>query len=382
LFSQHIGAAPVTVAQTRRVLLAKQLIHQTELSMIEVALASGFGSVRRFNETFQKMYRRPPSELRRRAASGVPSPEVTILLPYRPPYDWEALLDFFRLRAIAGLEVVTRDSYSRVIELDEVVGTLHVSHVAPAESLRVTVRIPRLAALPTIISRVRRQFDLGAEPNAIAAALSTDPMLAPLVASRPGLRVPGAWDGFEVAVRAVLGQQITVKAATTLASRIVVKLGTKVAEESGAVGLTQVFPRPEEFSNKSLAKLGMTGSRAKCLVGIAEAAQADARLFEPRRDLAEAVAQLKKLGGVGEWTAQYIALRTLGESDAFLAGDVALQRGFARQGRGRGATAEKILARAERWRPWRAYAALHLWMASADAGRPAANKENYDAISA
>ena len=155
-----------------------------------------------------------------------------------------------------------------------------------------------------------------------------------------------------------------------------------MAEEGGAVGLTHVFPRPEEFSGKSLAKLGMTGSRAKCLVGIAEAARADARLFEPRRDLAEAVAQLKKLAGVGEWTAQYIAMRALGESDAFLAGDVALARGFAKQARGRRATAEKILARAERWRPWRAYAAMHLWMASADAADSTKNKEKYDAISA
>ena len=380
LFSRHIGAAPITVAQTRRVLLAKQLIHQTDLSMIEIALASGFGSVRRFNETFQKLYDRPPSELRRRAAAGVPSPEVTILLPYRPPYDWDALLEFFRARAIAGLEVVTRDSYSRVIEIDDVVGSIHVTHAPEQASLRVTVRIPRLAVLPTIISRVRRQFDLGAEPNAIAAALSTDPMLAPLVSARPGLRVPGAWDGFEIAVRAVLGQQITVKAATTLATRIVASLGTKVADQSGAVGLTHVFPRPEQFSSKSLAKLGMPKTRAKCLAGIADAARSDPRLFDPRRDLAEAVTHLKKLAGVGEWTAQYIAMRALGESDAFLAADVALQRSFAKHARR--ATAQQILKRAERWRPWRAYATLHLWMASADSRRTTSNKEIYDAISA
>src|SRR5262249_12386584 len=144
LFNRHIGAAPITVAQTRRVLLAKQLIHQTELSMIQIALASGFGSVRRFNETFQKLYGRPPSELRRRAATGVPSPEVTILLPYRPPYDWEAMLQFFRARAIVGLEIVTADSYSRVIKLDNVTGSIHVSHVPEQSSLRVAVRLPRL----------------------------------------------------------------------------------------------------------------------------------------------------------------------------------------------------------------------------------------------
>lgn len=380
LFNRHIGAAPITVAQTRRVLLAKQLIHQTDLPMIEIALASGFGSVRRFNETFQKLYDRPPRELRRRAATGVPSPEVTILLPYQPPYDWDALLEFFRARAIAGLEVVTPDSYSRVIELDDVVGSIHVAHAPEQASLRVTVRIPRLAILPTIISRVRRQFDLGAEPNAIAAALSTDPMLAPLVSALPGLRVPGAWDGFEVAVRAVLGQQITVKAATTLATRIVASLGTKVAEQSGAVGLTHAFPGPEQFESKVLAKLGMTKARAMSLAGIADAARSDPHLFDPRRDLAEAVMHLKKSTGVGEWTAQYIAMRALGESDAFLAADVALQRSFAKHARR--ATAQQILKRAERWRPWRAYATLHLWMASTDSRRAASNKEIYDAISA
>jgi AraC family transcriptional regulator of adaptative response / DNA-3-methyladenine glycosylase II len=380
LFSRHIGAAPITVAQTRRVLLAKQLIHQTELSMIEIALASGFGSVRRFNETFQKLYGRPPKELRRRAAAGVPSPEVTILLPYRPPYDWAALLEFFRARAIAGLEVVTQDSYSRVIELDDIIGSIHVSHAPEQTSLRVTVRIPRLAVLPTIISRVRRLFDLGAEPNAIASALSTDPMLKPLVLARPGLRVPGAWDGFEIAVRAILGQQITVKAATTLAGRIVSTLGTKVAEQSGAVGLTHAFPGPEQFESKVLAKLGMTKARAMSLVGMADAARSDPHLFDLRRDLGEAVAHVKRLAGVGEWTAQYIAMRALGESDAFLVADVALQRSFEKHARG--ATAQQILKRAERWRPWRAYATMHLWMAAAESRRAASNKEIYDAISA
>lgn len=360
LFRRHIGAAPITVAQTRRLLLAKQLIHQTDLSMIDVALASGFGSVRRFNETFQRLYNRPPSELRRRAAVKSPAPEITILLPYRPPYDWELLLKFLAARAIAGVEAVTPESYSRVVELDGAAGTIEVTHAPEQSSLRATVRFPRLAALPAIIARIRRQFDLGAEPAAIAAALSADPVLEPLVAARPGLRVPGGWDGFEIAVRAVLGQQITVAAATKLASRIVATLGMPMAEQSGVSGLSHVFPRPERFEAEALAALGMPRARALSLAGLAQAVQADGRLFEPRRDLGEAVEHLRMLPGIGEWTAQYIAMRALGESDAFLAADIGVQRSFA--GEGRRPSASQLLARAERWRPWRAYAVFYLWL--------------------
>jgi AraC family transcriptional regulator of adaptative response / DNA-3-methyladenine glycosylase II len=385
LFNRHIGAAPITVAQTRRVLLAKQLIHQTTLPMIEVALASGFGSVRRFNETFQQMYGRPPSKLRRRATAGAAAAEpatagITIFLPYRPPYDWATMLGFLEKRAIAGVEVVTQDSYSRVVEFGAEAGSIHVSHAPQQSSLQVTVRFPRLNVLPTVITRIRRQFDLGAEPNAIAAALSNDMVLAPLVAARPGLRVPGGWDGFELAVRAVLGQQITVQGATRLAGRIVSELGAEVSDTCDTPGLTHVFPRPERFSSKALAKLGMTKSRARSLAGIAEATVADPHLFDPRRDLEEAVARLKELPGIGEWTAQYIAMRALGESDAFLAADIGLQRSVAKFGKR--PTARQLLARAERWRPWRAYATLHLWMAEAAKAHGLSMREKYDALTA
>jgi AraC family transcriptional regulator of adaptative response / DNA-3-methyladenine glycosylase II len=384
LFQQHVGAAPITVAQTRRVLLAKQLIHQTDLSMVEVALASGFGSVRRFNETFQHLYHRPPSELRRHAAAVSPSPEISILLPYKPPYDWEAMLRFFAARAISGLEVVTHDSYSRIVELDDVVGSIHITHAPDQSSLRVTARLPRLNVLPTIIARVRRQFDLGAEPLAIATALSSDPILASLVAARPGLRVPGAWDGFEIAVRAVLGQQITVKAATRLVARLVSTLGRQVTGLGcqdcalGHAGLTHVFPRPETFQFETLAALGMPHARAMALVGVAQAMLNDRRRFDPRRDLQEAVASLRELDGIGEWTAQYIAMRAMGESDAFLVADVALRRKLATYGP-RLSTPE-LLARAERWRPWRAYAMLHLWMADSDPGQLLPTEEVCDAL--
>jgi AraC family transcriptional regulator of adaptative response / DNA-3-methyladenine glycosylase II len=377
LFRRHVGAAPITVAQTRRVLLAKQLIHQTDLPMIDVALASGFGSVRRFNETFQRLYDRSPSQLRHRSAVVSANPEVCLLLPYRPPYNWSAMIRFLAARAIKGIEVVTADSYSRTIEFDGAIGSIHVTHSPDHASLRATVRFPRLNALPTIIARLRQQFDLGAEPTAIAAVLSCDPILAPLVARRPGLRVPGGWDEFEIAVRAVLGQQITVKAATTLAARIVAKLGKPVAEQTGIAGLTYVFPQPNQFTTDALAGLGMTRARAATLAGIAKAMIRDPRLLQPRRDLAEAVTRLRELAGIGEWTAQYIAMRAMGESDAFLASDVALQRKFAKYGRR--PSASQLLARAESWRPWRAYAMLHLWMADADTAHISSTKETYHA---
>jgi AraC family transcriptional regulator, regulatory protein of adaptative response / DNA-3-methyladenine glycosylase II len=364
LFRQHLGAAPITVAQTRRVLLAKQLIHQTNLSMIEIALASGFGSVRRFNETFQSLYGRPPSALRRRSTGVSSAPEISLLLPYRPPYDWNAMLSFLSTRAILGVESVTSDSYSRVIEFDGAGGSIEVSHAPEQSSLHVTVRFPHLNVLPTIIARVRRQFDLSAEPTAIARALASDPFLAPFVAARPGLRVPGSWDGFEIAVRAILGQQITVKSATRLAGKIVAQLGTPLKDSVGSPELTHAFPRPELFDALVLAKLGMPGARAKALAGVAEAIVVDPRLFDPCRDLSEAILKLRELAGVGEWTAQYIAMRALGESDAFLAADVGLQRMLAV--RGRRPTAAKLLDISERWRPWRAYAMLHLWIAETE----------------
>jgi AraC family transcriptional regulator of adaptative response / DNA-3-methyladenine glycosylase II len=380
LFSQHIGAAPIAVAQTRRILLAKQLIHQTDLPMIDVALASGFGSVRRFNEVFRRMYHRPPTELRRRTVTKSAPPEITILLPYRPPYDWPAMLRFLGDRAIAGVEVVENGIYRRTIELDSAAGTIEVAHAPKQKSLQVTVRFPRLSALAAIIARLRRQFDLGADPAAIASVLRTDPLLAPLVAARPGLRVPGGWDGFEIAVRAVIGQQITVKSATQLLGKLVATLGTELAESSSDRDLTHLFPRPEQFTPKGLAKLGMPGARRQCLANFAQAAIADTGLFAQRRDLEEAVAQLRQISGVGQWTAQYIAMRALGESDAFLAGDVALERKLAELGRR--PTARALLARAENWRPWRAYAVLHLWMADKDHVQTISRRKVYDALTA
>lgn len=371
LFQQHLGATPVGVAQTRRVLLAKQLIHDTGLPMAQVALAAGFGSVRRFNETFQALYRRPPASLRRRSAGSEPADGVTLRLRYKPPYDWDGLIAFLQLRAIPGVERVEANRYARTIELDGEMGTIAV---APAgkDQLSVQVRFPRPSALPAILARVRRVFDLAADPVAIADHLSRDPDLAPRIACRPGLRVPGAWDGFELAIRAILGQQITVHAAVLLAGRLAADYGEPLPEAWAREGLTRAFPSPQRLAAADLSSLPMPGARSRALAAMAAAAVADPALFGPRQDLDTAIKALKALPGIGEWTAQYIAMRQLREPDAFPAADIGLMRALETPA-GRPSPAE-LLARAEAWRPWRAYAALHLW-----AGDAATLKEKADA---
>lgn len=363
LFRQHLGASPVAVAQTRRVLLAKQLIHETRLPMSEVAFAAGFGSLRRFNETFRALFGCAPSQLRRADARDLPAGprgEITLRLGYRPPYDWPAMLDFLRVRAIAGVEHVKANEYRRTIELDAHQGTVAV-RPADGHALQITLCFPKLSVLPAVIGRVRRVFDLDADPLAIGAHLARDSVLAPLVRARPGLRVPGAWDGFELASRAVLGQQIGVSAAATLAGRVVAAHGTPLSSPDGA--LTHVFPRPSVLAAADLSRLGMPRSRAATLSSLATAVVADPGFFDASRALDEAIARLRAIRGVGEWTAQYVALRQLREPDAFPAGDVGLMRALA-DGRGRRPTARELLERADRWRPWRAYAAQHLWAAA------------------
>jgi AraC family transcriptional regulator of adaptative response / DNA-3-methyladenine glycosylase II len=367
LFQKHLGASPISVAQTRRVHLAKQLIHDTSMSMVDVALASGFGSVRRFNDTFRTLYKRPPSELRRRS---VRDPEITITLSYAPPYDWAAMMEFFGARAIDGVEVVTAERYLRAIEIDGVQGTVSVAPVAGKNALAATIAFPNVKALPTIVSRLRRMFDVGADVRAITAHLKKDVRLAQAIKARPGLRVPGAWDPFELAMRAVLGQQITVGAARKLAGKLTALCGTPLS--SAMPGLTHTFPSAAQVADADLSAMGMPGARLRTLTAVAKAALAERDLFSTAVDLESAVARLCALPGIGEWTAQYIALRALHEPDAFPASDVGLLRAMDDH-LGRRATAEELLTIAQGWRPWRAYAAQHLW--TADAGAPAIRKK-------
>ena len=370
LFRQHLGASPVAVAQTRRVLLAKQLIHETTLPMSEIALASGFGSIRRFNETFQRLYRRPPGALRRHGpAAPAPRGEVTVQLRYRPPYDWESMLAFLRARAIPGVETVRDDgTYTRTIDVDGARGSIHV-RPGRGNALEVRVRLTRLAALPAVIARTRRLFDLAADPQTIGAHLAEDPVLAPLVAARPGLRVAGAWDGFELAVRAILGQQVSVAAAAALAGRLVARYGETLDPDGRLLdGPSATFPTPARLAAVRPASLPMPRARAAALVSVAKAVVESPDLFRAGQPLDDVVARLRGVKGIGEWTAQYIAMRELREPDAFPPGDLGLLRALTGAD-GRRPTARDLLARAERWRPWRAYAAQHLWMADAAASR-------------
>jgi AraC family transcriptional regulator, regulatory protein of adaptative response / DNA-3-methyladenine glycosylase II len=279
---------------------------------------------------------------------------------YRAPFEWDALLAFFYERAIPGVERVSARSYMRTIGLGDAAGSIIVEP-ENGTRLAVEIRFPELVALPVIIARIRRVFDLSADPVAIGEHLSRDPLLAPLVAARPGLRVPGAWDGFELALRAIVGQQITVSASVKLAARLVAACGRPITDPAiREFGLTHVFPTPEEVVATDLTVLGMPRARRTALSSLAAAVVADPMVFGPRSDLETATERLRQLAGIGEWTAQYIAMRQLREPDAFPIADISLARALSDQ-MGKRPTPAELLARAERWRPWRAYAAMHLW---------------------
>lgn len=293
---------------------------------------------------------------------------VRLTLPYKPPYDWSAMVGFLAPRAIPGVEHVRPDCYERTIAIGDAVGTIAVNP-AGADALCATIRFPVITALPAIVARIRRIFDLDADSAIIAAHLSADPYLAPLVAARPGLRVPGAWDGFELAIRAILGQQITVGAATRLAGKLAAAYGTTLERDDPAP-LRLVFPASARVFDPGLATvLGMPKARAGSILSLAAAASSNPGLLEPGPDLDEAITRLTALPGIGDWTAQYIAMRALREPDAFPAGDIGLLRAMATE-TGRPKPAD-LLARSAAWRPWRAYAALHLWMSETTAS-PAA----------
>jgi AraC family transcriptional regulator of adaptative response / DNA-3-methyladenine glycosylase II len=365
LFDKHLGAPPIAVAQTRRVLFAKQLIQETRLPMGAVADAAGFGSIRRFNDAFKKLYRRSPSELRRLHHAPAPVSTVTLRLGYRAPYDWDAILAFLNARSIVGVELVEKDRYSRTIEIDGVFGAIAVE---PAKNhLAATIRFPRVTALLSIVARLRRLFDLDADIETIGAHLSGDAALAPLIARRPGLRTPGAWDGFELAVRAILGQQITVVGARQLAVKVAGLAGTAVAAEAtGDARLSRVFPSAAKMAAADLSSLGMPRARIAALNALAQAVAADPKLIEPAGSYDETIQKLLALPGFGPWTAQYWALRALRDSDAFPAADVGLLRSPVVATDGKRPTPKALLERAEGWRPWRAYAAQHLWTADAE----------------
>ncbi len=367
LFDQHIGASPLAVAQTRRVLFAKQLLHETRLPMASVAMAAGFGSIRRFNDTFLALYNRPPSQLRRRSVVASAVAPLVLRLSYRPPFDWNALLAFFTARAIPGMEEVRDGAYRRIVRVDGHIALIAVSHLPSRNALQVEIACDYVPALPVIAARLRRVFDLDADTEAIAAHLLRDRSIAPIVRRHPGLRAPGGWDAFEVAVRAILGQQISVAAARSLAAKLVA-LSTKPVELGDGV-LTHAFPTAKQLACADLTSLGMPAARRSALCSLAHAAVAHPGIFEAAGTLEESIVRLRSIPGIGEWTAQYIALRGLHHPDAFPASDIGILRN-AEQLLGAKLSPAQLLARSESWRPWRGYAAQHLWSATSLSVKP------------
>jgi AraC family transcriptional regulator of adaptative response / DNA-3-methyladenine glycosylase II len=366
LFGQHLGASPVAVAQTRRVHFAKKMLDETPLPIGAIAAAAGFGSLRRFNFAFRAAYGRPPREIRR-AARADASPTLELRLAFRPPLAFDALLAFLRGRAIPGVERVTGQTYARTVASGGERGVITVGQGRDPCHLRLVAPAAMAGSLLDLVARARRLFDLDADPAAIGEVLRGDPLLAGAVRARPGLRVPGAWDPFELGVRAILGQQVSVAGATTLSGRLVAAHGERLP--GGGEGLTHLFPPPEALAKAPLERIGMPGSRAEAIRGFARAVAAGEPVIAPAAGLEVAMERLTALPGVGPWTAAYVAMRALGEPDGFPAGDLGLRRAVSGAvGSGPAASEKELLARAEAWRPWRAYAAMHLWTAL-DGGR-------------
>ena len=359
LFAEHLGASPIAISRTRRLHFARRLLDGSTLRMSDVALAAGYSSVRRFNEAMRSAFGAPPTELRRSAPSAAVRAEISLSLPFRPPFDDAALLSFLATRAVPGVEVVSNGVYRRTAQVAGTAGVVEASVDGSRGTLSLRLWGLGPAAALTASRRAGRLFDLDADPGTIATHLAADSLLAPLVARRPGLRVPGAWDPFETAVRTILGQQVSVKAARTLAARLASKFGRPLPPEAAREGLSLLFPRAEELAEADVASIGLTSRRAETLRHLAREVALGRIDLGPAASLHEAEARLASVPGIGPWTAQVIALRALGEPDAFPAGDLGLRKALAQ-----GAalpTIPAVEARSRAWRPWRAYALIHLW---------------------
>jgi AraC family transcriptional regulator of adaptative response / DNA-3-methyladenine glycosylase II len=357
LFLRHLGAPPSVVAQTRRIHFAKKLLDETSLSMTNVAIASGFGSARRFNAAIRKTYKRTPTQIRRLTRLKTIQPENQYLfdLRFRPPYHWKGMLTFLAARAIPGVEVVdlAAGTYRRSISRNGQHGFFEVSLRKGNDSLALRLQFAEPHGLYPIVERIRGMFDLNADFQAIAQGLGTDAELAKRIRAEPGLRVPGCWDGFELATRAILGQQITVKGATTLASRLVRSFGLPFA--GGSNGLTHLFPTAAALADADLSGFGLTNSRAHTVRALARAVRSGHIRFERVADAEALLAKLREIPGIGEWTAHYVAMRALGEPDVLPNGDVGLLRALGLK------TSRELETRAESWRPWRSYASMYFW---------------------
>ena len=357
LFEAELGVSPIEYAQTHRLLLAKRLLTDTAMPVTEVAQASGYASVRRFNASFASRYRMSPSRLRSTLQSRMAG-SLDFELAWRPPYDVEAMFDFLRARALDGVESVGASRYVRTIGVARgavtLAGRIEVAALARRGAFRVSLTPSLAGVVPQVLARVRHLFDLSADPAAVAAALG------PLAADRPGLRVPGTIDGFELAVRAIVGQQVSVGAARTVAARLVAEHGRDLVD--GGPGPARLFPDARTIAAlpvAAIARLGFVRRRAEALRALAAAVDDGSLRLDPGADVEATSRRLLALPGIGAWTAQMIAMRALRWPDAFPAGDLAVRRAL-------GVTsASRAEAASGAWRPWRAYAFMHLWARSA-----------------
>jgi AraC family transcriptional regulator of adaptative response / DNA-3-methyladenine glycosylase II len=353
---RELGVSPIELAQTSRLLLAKRLIAETQLPMAQVAFAAGFESVRRFNALFQNHYRLTPGELRRSSAGSASAATLRLTIAYRPPLEWAALSQFLAARAIPGVECVVGDAYRRTVRIGGHRGWLGVAPVADHSLLAVDLSTSLAPVLPALLVRLRSLLDLDARPDVISSHLAQDPQLAESIRLRPGLRVPGAFDPFEIGLRAILGQQVSVRGASTLAGRFARHFGEPM--ETPIAGLTHLAPTAESLATADIATIaeqGIPKARAESLHRLALAVAGGEIDLEPGVDPQATMAKLRELPGIGPWTAQYLALRILRWPDAFPAGDLGLAKAMGLK------SARAMEQAAEGWRPWRAYAAMHLW---------------------
>lgn len=360
LFVAHLGVTPDQLARSRRAHFARRLLDDTDLSITEVAFAAGFGSVRQLNRAAQDLFQASPRELRaRRRVTDrlVADGGLGLRLPFRAPFEWDTMLDYFRSRAIPGVESVEGDTYRRTVHVDGDPGVLEVGPGGP-DHLVLRAHLPHWEGLIHVVERTRRIFGLDAEVDEAHRVLRHDALLAGLVSKRAGVRVPGTWDAFETGVRAIIGQQVSVAGASTITGRLVARHGTPVPGLT-AMGLTHTFPAPTDLAEASLEGIGLTSARAAAVRTFATAVAADELRLDGSAPLEELVSSISALPGLGPWTAHYLALR-LGERDAFPSTDLGLRRALAVDGALHSARA--LEARAEAWRPWRALAAVHLWL--------------------
>lgn len=363
----EVGVGPLALARSRRTQTARLLIDQTGLSLATIAFTAGFASVRQFNDSMQEAFGCPPSAFRRRVQPDrVGDGRLTLRLRYRPPFDGASLLTYLGQRALPGVEEVTQGRYRRTVVLPRTSGIIELEPLTEANAVLVHLQLSELSDINLLVQRCRQIFDLDADPQAICDVLEADSLLAPLLATRPGLRVPGAFNGFELAVRAILGQQVSVAGARTLAGRIVRVAGEPLANPLGA--LTHTFPTPAALAEANLSGLGITGSRITALHALAQSLACGELVLDHSAERERTVEQLQKLPGIGAWTASYIAMRALSDPDAFPVTDLGLRRALERAGLN--VNPRGLLARAEAWRPWRAYATHHLWASLADIPAP------------